>query len=130
PASALSSLLVPKFVVALSDVTEVSASTTAAGAPVGQTSGGPPTHAPFEQVSAVVHILPSSQAAALAVCTHPVAGLQESVVQALPSSQASGGPPWHAPSAHVSCAVQAFPSSHAAVLGVMVQSPVAGSQES
>src|SRR5947208_5203109 len=156
PASALSSLLVPKFVVALSDVTEVSASTTAAGAPVGQTSGGPPTHVPFEQVSAVVHILPSSQAAALAVCTHPVAGSHESlvqtlpssqarvfaacthptagshesVVQALPSSQASGGPPWHAPSAHVSCAVQGFPSSHAAVLGAMVQSPVAGSQES
>ena len=61
PASALSSLLVPKLVVRLSDVTEVSASTTAAGAPVGQTSGGPPTHVPFEQVSAVVHTLPSSQ---------------------------------------------------------------------
>src|SRR5439155_423854 len=60
----------------------------------------------------------------------PTAGPQESVVQTLPSSQASGGPPWHAPFEHVSRVVQAFPSSHAAVLGVMTQSPVAGSQES
>src|SRR5213594_1292040 len=93
-------------------------------------SGGPPTHVPPEHVSLVVQALPSSHGAVLGACTHPVAGSQESVVQTFPSSQASGGPPWHAPFEHVSRVVQAFPSSHAAVLGVMTQSPVAGSQES
>src|SRR5438067_710322 len=93
-------------------------------------SGGPPTHVPPEHVSLVVQALPSSHGAVLGACTHPTAGSQESVVQTFPSSQASGGPPWHAPFEHVSRVVQAFPSSHAAVLGVMTQSPVAGSQES
>ena len=88
------------------------------------------THPVAGSHESLVQTLPSSQARVFAACTHPTAGSHESVVQALPSSQASGGPPWHAPSAHVSCAVQGFPSSHAAVLGAMVQSPVAGSQES
>src|SRR5439155_24612025 len=98
--------------------------------PSSQLRAGPPVHRPLEQVSPVVHALPSSQARVFAACTHPTAGSQESVVQTLPSSQASGGPPWHAPFAHVSRVVHAFPSSHAAVLVVMTPSPVAGSQES
>src|SRR3989442_10728276 len=95
--------------------------------PSSQLRAGPPAHPPAEQVSFVVHALPSSQGRVFAACTHPTAGAQESVVQTLPSSQASGGPPWHAPFEPVSPVVQAFPSSHAAVLGVTVQSPAAGS---
>src|SRR5438128_2193670 len=93
-------------------------------------SGGPPTHVPPEHVSLVVQALPSSHGTVLGACTQPETGSHESVVQTFPSSQASGGPPWHAPSEHMSRVVQEFPSSHPAVLGVMTQSPVAGSQES
>src|SRR5262249_10607356 len=53
------------------------------------------------------------------------AGLHESAVQALPSSQWSGGPPTQAPSVlHVSFLVQALPSSHGApAVGVCTQPP-------
>jgi hypothetical protein len=50
------------------------------------------------------------------VNTQPVAGLQESAVQLLPSLQTSAGPPWQSPPEHVSPVVQAFPSEQAAVL--------------
>src|SRR5439155_462931 len=79
-ASAVASWLVPKLVPGLLDDTYVSASTTATGTPVGQTSGGPPTHVPPEQVSLVVQALPSSHGTVLGACTQPVAGSHESVV--------------------------------------------------
>jgi hypothetical protein len=47
----------------------------------------PPPH-----VSPMVHAFPSSQAAVLFVNTQPVAGLQLSDVQTLPSLQTSVGP--------------------------------------
>src|SRR5207244_700655 len=94
-----------------------------------QLGAGPPTHRPPAQVSAVVQAFPSSQAAVFGVWTQPVAGLQESSVHGLPSSQFAGGPPTHLPAAHVSPAVHAFPSSQGAVFGVFTQ-PVVGLQES
>src|SRR5439155_1664373 len=58
-----------------------------------------------------------------------VAGLHESSVQTLLSLQFSGGPPRHAPPAHVSAVVHASPSSHGEVLFVWTH-PVAGLHES
>jgi len=65
----------------------------------------------------------------LLVCTQPMAGLQESLVQGLPSSQLGAAPPTHTPPLQVSLVVQALPSSHGFVLGTCLQ-PVAESQES
>lgn len=59
--------------------------------PSSQSGGGPPTHAPAEQVSAVVHASPSSQAPATGVWVQPVVGLQASCVQASPSSHDTAG---------------------------------------
>jgi peptidoglycan hydrolase-like protein with peptidoglycan-binding domain len=67
--------------------------------------------------------------AAPASFTHPVAGLQLSIVQTLPSSQFGGGPPLQFPPPQTSPVVQAFPSLHGLVLLVWTQ-PVAGLQES
>src|SRR5439155_9927151 len=53
----------------------------------------------------------------------------ESAVHRVPSLQLSAGPPTHCPPAHVSAVVQALPSSHGTVLGVLTH-PVAGSQVS
>ena len=78
---------------------------------------GPPTHEPPEHVSFVVHAFPSLHDVALFVYTHPVAVLQLSVVQTLPSLQTRAGPP-HVPPEHVSGVVQAFPSLHESVLFV------------
>ena len=47
----------------------------------------PPTQAPPPQASPIVHGLPSLQRTVLLVWTQPVAGLHESSVQTLPSSQ-------------------------------------------
>jgi hypothetical protein len=55
-----------------------------------QVSAGPPTHAPPEQTSPVVHAFPSLQELLLFVNTQPVAGLHVSVVQTLPSLQVMG----------------------------------------
>jgi hypothetical protein len=52
------------------------------------------------------------------VWVQPVAGVHESFVHTLPSSQFGGGPPTHALLAQVSLVVQAFPSSHEALLAV------------
>jgi hypothetical protein len=52
-----------------------------------QLNAGPPAHAPLTQASPVVHTFPSSQAAALFVCTQPVRGAHESSVHGLLSSQ-------------------------------------------
>ena len=53
----------------------------------------------------------SLQELELFACAQPVAGLQESFVQRLPSLQFSGDPP-HVPPAQVSLVVQALPSLH------------------
>jgi glyoxylate utilization-related uncharacterized protein len=86
------------------------------GFPSSQFSGDAPTQDPLEHVSTVVQAFPSLQATVLFVCTQPVAGLQESSVQGLLSSQPSAGPPTQDPPEHVSTVVHAFPSLHAAVL--------------
>src|SRR5438445_3150813 len=78
--------------------------------PSSQFRGGPPTHRPPAQVSAVVQVFPSSQGAVFGVFTQPLAGLQESSVHAFPSSQLRAAPTQHPP-AQPSPAVQAFPSS-------------------
>src|SRR3989441_683337 len=83
--------------------------------PSSQFRGGPPTHRPPAQVSAVVQAFPSSQGAVFGVFTQPLAGLQESSVQTFRSSQLGAGPPTHCPPAQVSAVVQAFPSSQGAV---------------
>ena len=72
---------------------------------------GVPLHSPPEQISVSVHAIPSSQDAVLLVLTQPVAGLQESLVQTLPSLQFGAGPPTHEPPAQVSLVVQASASS-------------------
>jgi hypothetical protein len=87
------------------------------------TGAAPPTQAPAEQVSFVVQALPSLHAAVLFTCTQPSAGLQESSVQTLPSSQLGGGPPTQAPKAQASLVVHAFPSLHDAVLLANTQTP-------
>src|SRR5437899_2751715 len=96
--------------------------------PSSQFRGGPPTHRPPAQVSAVVQALPSSQGAVFGVFTQPLAGLQESSVHGLPSSQLCAAPTQRPP-AQLSAVVQAFPSSQGAVFGVFTQ-PLAGLQES
>jgi hypothetical protein len=92
-----------------------------------QTTGLPPTQTPPEHASICVQALPSSHDAVLLVWTQPVAGLQLSSVQGLPSSQPSAAPAWQLPPPQVSPIVQALPSSHEAVLLVWTQ-PVAGLQ--
>jgi hypothetical protein len=84
--------------------------------PSSQFGPAPPTQVPPEQASPVVQALPSSQAVVLFAWVQPVAGLQASSVQTLPSSQFGGGPPAQAPPLHVSLVVQALPSLHGAVL--------------
>jgi hypothetical protein len=67
----------------------------------------------------VVQELPSLQT--IAACSHrPVDALQLSVVQELPSSQDGAGPPTQIPFAQVSLGVQALPSLQALVLFVNV----------
>src|SRR5207253_1670759 len=83
-----------------------------------QTTAEPAWHVPPPQVSPVVQAFPSSQRAGFAVNRHPVAGLHESSVQPLLSLQTTAEPAWHVPPPHVSPVVQAFPSSHGAVLWV------------
>jgi len=64
-----------------------------------QVSGVPGMHEPSElHSSAPLQALPSEHAAPVfGVAVHPVAGLQESVVQVLLSSHVSGTPATHAP---------------------------------
>ena len=82
-----------------------------------QTIAGPDRHVPKAQESPTVHALPSSHAFPLFVKAQPVAGLQLSVVQALPSSQLTGVPT-HTPSVHVSPVVHTFRSIQVFVLFV------------
>src|SRR3954467_12532239 len=59
--------------------------------------------------------------------THPLAGLQLSSVQTLPSLQFGGTEPTHTPPEHWSTVVHALPSLHGAVLLVFTQ-PLDGLQ--
>ena len=87
--------------------------------PSSQLGAAPPTHAPAEQVSPVVHALSSLQALVLFVCVQPVVSLQLSVVQGLLSSQLGALPPVQTPAWQVSPVVQALPSLQVfALLGV------------
>src|SRR5207244_1018879 len=95
--------------------------------PSSQLSAGPPTQPPLLQVSLVVQPFPSVHGAVLVLWTQPVLGLQVSSVQTLPSSQLGARPPTHTPPPHRSLRVQAFPSSHEAVLFVWTH-PVVGVQ--
>jgi hypothetical protein len=107
-----------------------------------QSGADPPTHVPPAHRSLVVQASPSLHAAEFAGCvhappahtssvqefpssvqanvwlvwTHPVAGLQESVVQGLASLQSAEAPPTHVPPEQASPVVQALPSSQDAVL--------------
>jgi len=54
------------------------------------------------------------------VCWHPLAGLQESVVQALPSPQSRAMPGAHVVPWQVSAPLQAFPSLHPVPFGTVV----------
>jgi hypothetical protein len=83
-----------------------------------QTTAAPALQVPLPQLSPVVQALPSSHASVLFVNTHPVAGLQLSVVQTLPSSQITPAPDRQMPPPQVSPDVQALPSSQAFVLFV------------
>jgi hypothetical protein len=64
------------------------------------------------------------------VCAQPVAGLHESAVHSLASSQLAGGPPVQTPAWHVSLVVQALASSHLFPFGFsgLEQTPVTRSQ--
>src|SRR5437870_44099 len=97
--------------------------------PSSQFGADPPWQVPPTHVSFVVQAFPSLHGFELFEWTQPLAGLQESSVQPLPSSQSGADPPWQEPPPHVSLVVQAFPSLHGAVLFVWTQ-PLAGLQES
>ena len=97
--------------------------------PSSQLGDGPPTHLPPLHLSLVVQAFPSLHRAVLFVSKQPVAGLQVSSVQTLPSSQLSAGPPTQPPLLQVSLVVQAFPSLQGAVLALWTQ-PVLGLQVS
>jgi hypothetical protein len=74
----------------------------------------PAVQTPPWQVSAPLHALLSLQAVPLLtlVCTQPVVGLQESVVQTLESLQLGGVPVVQTAPRHTSAPLQAFPSEH------------------
>src|SRR5438445_66816 len=84
---------------------------------------GAPTHAPPAHASPEVQGLPSLQGRLFGVFTQPIAGSQESSVQALPSLQLSAGPPTHTPAVHTSAVVQALPSLQSAMFGVAAHVP-------
>jgi len=94
-----------------------------------QIAGAPPAQAPFEQVSAVVQGSLSSQEAALSMLWHPSCVSQVSVVHGLSSPQRRAAPALQIPAAHWSSSVQAFPSSHGALLNTAVH-PTSESQAS
>jgi hypothetical protein len=92
-----------------------------------QTSGGPPAHALAAHVSLVVHLLPSSQGAALAVWTQTPTP-HESSVHGFPSSQFVV--PVQVPAAHLSPVVQELPSLQTGpVSGVPLQVSATSSHE-
>ncbi len=81
-----------------------------------QSVGSPPVQTPLLQMVPVVQNWPSSQAApfnGIGSFTHPLAGLQLSAVQKLPSLQLRAGPAVQLPARQLSAVVQAFPSLQA-----------------
>jgi hypothetical protein len=97
--------------------------------PSSQFTAVPGWHVPPPHTSCPLQKSASSQGAVLLACTHPLAGLHESFVHTLPSSQFGAAPPTHTPPAHVSLVVHALPSLQALVLFAWAQ-PVAGTHES
>jgi hypothetical protein len=88
-------------------------------------TGAPGWQEPSAHESPFVQALPSLHGAVLFVVTHaPVPGSQASSVQTLPSLHTTGVPGWQLPAAHASPVVQAFPSSHGAVLFVNTHDPL------
>jgi hypothetical protein len=87
-----------------------------------QVRGVPAVQTPAWQVSAPLQTLPSAQAVPFktGVLEQPVAGLQESVVQTLPSLQLSGVPAVQVPLWQVSTPSQASPSLHDEPFGTAV----------
>ena len=79
-----------------------------------QFGAAPGTQAPPLHVSFAVQASPSLQGFVLFVKTHPLAGLQESVVQPLPSLQVSAVPDWHTVATHVSIPLQTLLSVQSA----------------
>src|SRR5262245_14132181 len=92
-----------------------------------QLGAGPGTQLPPLQTSPTVQALPSLQGLVLLLLTQPVAGLQLSLVQTLPSLQLGGGPGTQLPPLHTSPTVQALPSLQVQVFLLLTQ-PVAGLQ--
>jgi hypothetical protein len=82
---------------------------------------------PSLQLSLRVHLLPSSQAALLAVYLQPFVASQPSVVHRLSSLHTGAAPPAQTPPLHTSPVVQALPSLQDCVLLRNLQ-PLAGSQ--
>src|SRR5438552_1394860 len=78
------------------------------GLPSLQSGAGPPPRLPPLQLYSAVLRSPSLQGAVLLVWTHPVAGLQLSSVQGLPSLQSGAGPPTQLQPLQVSLVVQAL----------------------
>ena len=80
-----------------------------------QTSAVPAAQVPFWQVSVPLQTLASAHDVPFVtgVVVQPVAGLQPSVVQALPSSQSSAVPAVQTPAWQVSAPLQTLPSAHA-----------------
>lgn len=100
---------------------------TVQGLPSLQVTAVPGWQEPVAHTSPVVHALPSEHASELKPFTQPPAGLQESVVQGLLSSQLMAVPATQVPAVQVSPLVQTLPSEQGAELEVCKQ-PVAGSQ--
>lgn len=99
------------------------------GLPSSHNVAAPPKHPPPLQESPVVQLLSSLQLPAVGAKRQPAAASQLSAVHGLPSSQPTEAPPVQVPPAQASPAVQALPSSQAAVLLVLLQ-PACGSQTS
>ena len=99
--------------------------------PSSQTLAVPGWQLPAVHLSAWVHLLPSSQGAALGAATHaPLAASQLSWVQTFLSSQALAAPGLHTPAEHKSPWVQSLASLHWAELATLEQTPLSGSQAS
>ncbi len=78
-------------------------------------------HCPLVQALADEQSLPSSQVVPLVTfaCAQPLAGLHESVVQTLLSSQETAAPAWQVPALQVSPCVQALPSLQGVLAGAL-----------
>jgi hypothetical protein len=80
-----------------------------------------PAHDPNVHWSLLVHALLSSHGVLLKTTKQPLAELQRSSVQGLPSSQTIGTPPPHTPPEHVVPTMQASPLRQGSVLSACAQ---------